>query len=66
MILAESIPAGTTTANATVKALGYECEGYFSSSFKNNPSDIKKWNNKKMLWNIDKMMIFWKIIKSKW
>lgn len=41
VILAESIPAGTTTANATALALDYECEGYFSSSYKNNPSDIK-------------------------
>ena len=41
VILAESIPAGTTTANATALALQYECEGYFSSSFKDNPSDIK-------------------------
>jgi uncharacterized protein (TIGR00303 family) len=41
VILAESIPAGTTTANATALALGYDCEGYFSSSYKNNPSDIK-------------------------
>ena len=41
IILAESVPSGTTTANATAKALGYTCNGYFSSSFKNNPSDIK-------------------------
>ncbi len=41
VILAESVPAGTTTANATALALGYECEGFFSSSYKNNPSDIK-------------------------
>ena len=41
VILSESIPAGTTTANATALALEYECEGYFSSSYKNNPSDIK-------------------------
>jgi uncharacterized protein (TIGR00303 family) len=41
VILAESIPSGTTTANATALALDYECEGYFSSSYKNNPSDIK-------------------------
>jgi uncharacterized protein (TIGR00303 family) len=41
VILAESIPAGTTTANATALALEYECEGCFSSSYKNNPSDIK-------------------------
>ena len=41
IILAESVPSGTTTANATAKALGYTCDGYFASSFKNNPSDIK-------------------------
>ena len=41
IILAESVPSGTTTANAVAKVLGYECEGYFSSSFKNNPNDIK-------------------------
>ena len=49
IILAESIPAGTTTANATALALGYDCEGYFSSSFKNNPSDIKKQTIEKAL-----------------
>ena len=41
IILAESIPAGTTTANATALGLQYECDGYFSSSYKYNPSDIK-------------------------
>jgi len=41
VILAESVPSGTTTANATAKALGYASDGYFSSSFKNNPSNIK-------------------------
>ena len=41
VILSESVPAGTTTANAIALALEYECEGYFSSSYKNNPSDIK-------------------------
>ena len=54
VILAETIPAGTTTANATAKALGYECDGYFSSSFKNNPSDIKNETIKKALDNLDK------------
>ena len=54
VILAETIPAGTTTANATAKALGYECDGYFSSSFKNNPSDIKNETIKKALDTIDK------------
>ena len=49
VILAESIPAGTTTANATAKSLSYDCEGYFSSSFKNNPSDIKNQTIEKAL-----------------
>ena len=49
VILAETIPAGTTTANATALALGYECEDIFSSSFKNNPSDIKNETIKKLL-----------------
>ncbi|MCB9097863.1 MAG: TIGR00303 family protein [Arcobacter sp.] len=53
VILAETIPAGTTTANSTALALGYECEGYFSSSFKNNPSDIKNETIKKAIENID-------------
>lgn len=53
VILAETIPAGTTTANATALALGYDCEGYFSSSFKNNPSDIKNETIKKAIENID-------------
>ncbi len=35
IILAESVPAGTTTANAVCESLGYDCEGKFSSSFKN-------------------------------
>ncbi|HIP46543.1 MAG TPA: TIGR00303 family protein [Campylobacterales bacterium] len=42
IILAESTPSGTTTALATALALGYDCEEKFSSSFKNNPSNIKK------------------------
>ncbi len=41
VILAESVPSGTTTANATAEALGYDCENCFSSSFKEVPSDIK-------------------------
>lgn len=41
-ILAETIPAGTTTATATAMALGYTCEDYFSSSYKNAPKDLKK------------------------
>ena len=53
VILAESIPAGTTTANATALALSYECEGYFSSSYKNNPSDIKNQTIEKALKRVD-------------
>jgi len=54
VILAESIPAGTTTATATAMALGYEVEGKFSSSFKNVPDDIKKTTIEKALSNIQK------------
>ncbi|MGE4461982.1 MAG: nicotinate-nucleotide--dimethylbenzimidazole phosphoribosyltransferase, partial [Arcobacter sp.] len=53
VIIAETIPAGTTTANATAKALGYKCEGYFSSSFKNSPNDIKNETINKALDNLD-------------
>ena len=42
VILAESVPAGTTTAQATAQALGYEVEGKFASSFKEVPHSIKK------------------------
>ena len=42
LILAESTPAGTTTAAASVLALGYDAEGFFSSSFKDVPTDIKQ------------------------
>lgn len=42
MILAESVPSGTTTARATAQALGYDCKKLFSSSFKDVPSDIRE------------------------
>jgi len=42
LILAESTPSGTTTAAASVLALGYEAEGCFSSSFKDVPNDIRE------------------------
>ncbi|WP_419782759.1 nicotinate mononucleotide-dependent phosphoribosyltransferase CobT [Malaciobacter marinus] len=51
-ILAETIPAGTTTAMATALALGYDCKELFSSSFKNNPNSIKDEVLKKALENI--------------
>ena len=41
IILGESVPSGTTTAQATAKALDYADEGYFASSFKDAPVDIK-------------------------
>ena len=41
LILGESIPSGTTTAEATVLALGYECKNNFSSSFLDVPRSIK-------------------------
>ena len=42
VIFAESTPAGTTTAYAVGKALGYKADGYFSSSFLNTPSSLKE------------------------
>ena len=42
LILAESVPSGTTTATATALALGYDAKGCFSSSFKNVPNDIRQ------------------------
>ena len=41
LVLGESTPSGTTTAYATGKSLGFNADGYFSSSFKAVPSDIK-------------------------
>lgn len=41
VILGESVPSGTTTANATAQALGYDCKDLFSSSFKDVPNSIK-------------------------
>ncbi len=42
LILGESVPSGTTTARATALALGYDAKAYFSSSFKEVPSDIRE------------------------
>ena len=52
IILGESVPSGTTTANATALALGYNAKDYFSSSFKNVPNGIKEQTIKKALSNI--------------
>lgn len=56
IILAESVPSGTTTAQATAQALGYKVKGNFSSSYKNNPEDIKEKTIKEALLNIDESM----------
>lgn len=62
IILAESVPAGTTTAYATARALGYDCIGKFSSSFKNSPDSIKEKTINEALENIkDKEDLFDKI-----
>ena len=53
VILAESVPGGTTTALATALALEYDCEGKFSSSFKNKPNGIKEEVVKRALENIE-------------
>ena len=54
LILAESTPSGTTTAEATAKALGYDVDGLFSSSFKNSPNNIKQKTIKKALKKVKK------------
>ena len=52
IILAESVPSGTTTAMATALGLGYKAENCFSSSFKNAPNHIKENTLKLALSNI--------------
>ena len=42
LILGESTPAGTTTAQASAMALGIESRGLFASSFKDSPIAIKE------------------------
>lgn len=56
IILAESVPAGTTTAEATAQALGYQVENMFSSSFKNTPTNIKQKTINEALSQINKEM----------
>ena len=52
LILGESTPSGTTTAYATAKALGYDCDGYFSSSFLDAPASLKEEVVQKALQNV--------------
>jgi uncharacterized protein (TIGR00303 family) len=42
LILGESTPSGTTTAQASITALGYISKGLFASSFKDSPKNIKE------------------------
>ena len=53
LILAESVPSGTTTATATALALGYDARNCFSSSFKNVPDDIRQTTIDKALSRIE-------------
>jgi len=53
LILGESTPAGTTTAEASIRALGYDVQGCFSSSFATNPISIKQTTIQKALELID-------------
>ena len=42
LILGESTPSGTTTAQASLTALGYDVHGFFASSFKEAPLSLKE------------------------
>ena len=52
LIVGESTPSGTTTAEASIRALGYDVKGCFSSSFANNPKNIKQQVIEKALQNL--------------
>ncbi len=52
IILAESVPSGTTTACASALSLAYDCKSLFSSSFKEVPNDIREIAIQKALGNI--------------
>jgi uncharacterized protein (TIGR00303 family) len=53
LILGESTPSGTTTAEASVRALGYDADGAFSSSFLDAPKSLKSEVIKDALANLD-------------
>ena len=62
LIVGESTPSGTTTAEAAVRALGYDATGCFSSSFLDAPKSIKERTVKKALSLVsDKMNDFEKL-----
>lgn len=56
VIVGESTPAGTTTAQAAVHALGLNNTGLFASSFKNAPTQIKQATIEKALYKITSNM----------
>ncbi len=56
LIVGESTPAGTTTAEAAVRALGYAVQGCFSSSFSASPHGIKEKTIQKALALVDEEM----------
>lgn len=53
IILGESVPSGTTTAMATALGLKYDAKEYFSSSFKEVPSEIRETTLKLALSNLN-------------
>ncbi len=53
IVLAESVPGGTTTAQTTALALDYDCKEFFSSSFKDVPNRIREEVITKALSNIE-------------
>lgn len=62
IILGESTPAGTTTAEAVARALNYPVEGKFASSFLAKPNSIKQQTINKALEKIsDQQSIFEKL-----
>ena len=62
IILGESVPSGTTTAYATAKALDYECDDKFSSSYKTSPKAVRAQVLQQALENIkDKEDLFDKV-----
>ena len=56
LIVGESTPAGTTTAQAAIHALGFKDKGLFASSFKHVPTQIKRETIEKALSKITPSM----------
>jgi len=56
LIIGESTPSGTTTAQAAISALDYTTKGLFASSFKETPSSVKEETIAKALAKLDSNM----------